>query len=112
MGIAANCSVGHRRGLDLALLWCRPAATAPIRPLAWELPHAKGAALRGKKDTASCHEQVLKKTQPLLNFSFTISPHLHPPPQQSALKATLLLSVAQIYHTFSWVGLPHYVSMC
>ena len=30
---------------DLALLWLwhRPAATAPIRPLAWEPPHATGA---------------------------------------------------------------------
>ena len=29
---------------DLALLWlrCRPAATAPIRPLVWELPYAAG----------------------------------------------------------------------
>jgi len=27
-------------------LWCRPAATAPIRPLAWELPHVKGAVLK------------------------------------------------------------------
>ena len=26
-------------------LWCRPAATAPIRPLAWEPPYAAGAAL-------------------------------------------------------------------
>ena len=38
-----NCGVGHRCGSDLALLWlwCRPVATAPIRPLAWELhmPH-------------------------------------------------------------------------
>jgi len=35
-----GCGVGHRDGSDLALLWlrCRPAATAPIRPLAWELP--------------------------------------------------------------------------
>ena len=33
---------------DLALLWLwhRPAATAPIRLLAWELPHATGAALK------------------------------------------------------------------
>ena len=32
---------------DLALpwLWCRPVATGPIRPLAWEPPHAMGAAL-------------------------------------------------------------------
>mgnify|MGYP007088182029 CR=1 FL=1 len=27
-------------------LWCRPAATAPIEPLAWEPPYAAGAALR------------------------------------------------------------------
>ena len=26
-------------------LWCRPAATAPTRPLAWEPPHATGMAL-------------------------------------------------------------------
>ena len=30
------------------LLWlgCRPMATAPIRPLAWELPYATGVALK------------------------------------------------------------------
>ena len=36
--------VGHRRGSDPVLLWCRPAATAPIRPLAWEAPYAAGVA--------------------------------------------------------------------
>ena len=35
-----SCGVGRRHGLDLALLW------APIRPLAWELPYAVGAALK------------------------------------------------------------------
>ena len=36
---------------DLALLWlwCRPAAVAPIRPLAWEPPYAMGAALEKEK---------------------------------------------------------------
>ena len=34
-----SCSVGHSCGSDLALL-CRPAAVAPIRPLAWETPYA------------------------------------------------------------------------
>ena len=37
---------------DLAWLWLwrRPAATAPIIPLAWEPPYAVGAALeKGKK---------------------------------------------------------------
>ena len=38
--------VGRRHGSDPALLWLwrRLAATAPIRPLAWELPYAVGAA--------------------------------------------------------------------
>ena len=38
--------LGRRLGSNLALLWLwrRPAATAPIRPLAWEPPHAAGAA--------------------------------------------------------------------
>ena len=34
-------------------LWCRPVATAPIGPLAWELPYAMGAAqeiVKKKKD--------------------------------------------------------------
>jgi len=46
-----SCSVGCRRGSDLVLLWlwCRPAATAPIRPLAWEPQYAVGAALEKAK---------------------------------------------------------------
>ena len=48
------CGVGRRRSLDLVLLWlwCRPVATVPIGPLAWEPPYAVGAALmRPKKQT-------------------------------------------------------------
>ena len=30
-------------------LWYRPAATAPIQPLAWELPYAVGAAKKKKE---------------------------------------------------------------
>ena len=44
-----SCGVGQRHGLDPVLLWlwlwCRLAATALIRPLAWETPYAMGAAL-------------------------------------------------------------------
>ena len=29
--------------------WCRLAATAPIRPLAWEPPYSMGVALKGQK---------------------------------------------------------------
>ena len=45
-GVAVSCGVYRRRGLDPTLLWLwrRPAAIAPIRPLAWELPYAAGAA--------------------------------------------------------------------
>ena len=41
-----SCGVGHRLSLDLVLLWHRPAATAPIQPLAWEPPCAMGVALK------------------------------------------------------------------
>ena len=44
--------VGHRQGLDLALLWLwyRPVATAPNRSLAWEPPYAMGAALEKRQE--------------------------------------------------------------
>ena len=38
--------VGLIPGLALLWLWCRPAAVAPIGPLAWEPPYAMGAALK------------------------------------------------------------------
>ena len=46
----ATSFVGHRCGSDLVLLWlwCRPAATAPISPLAWELPYAASVAVKRK----------------------------------------------------------------
>ena len=37
------------KDLVLLWLWCRPAATALIRPLAWEPPYAVGAALEKAK---------------------------------------------------------------
>ena len=47
-----SCGVGRSHSLDLMLLWLwyRPAAVAVIRPLAWELPYAVGAALKRKKN--------------------------------------------------------------
>ena len=46
-----SCGVGHKRSSDLALLWqwCRPAATALIRPPAWEPPYAVTVALKKEK---------------------------------------------------------------
>ena len=59
-----SCGVGHRLGLDPVLLWlwCRPAATALIGPLAWEPPYALGAAL----------EKTKKKKK--INFHFLMIP--------------------------------------
>ena len=43
-----SCGVGHRRGLDLGLLWlwCSLAATALIQSLVWELLYATLVALK------------------------------------------------------------------
>ena len=43
--------VGCSRGSDpmMLWLWCRPTATALIRPLAGELPYATNVALKEKK---------------------------------------------------------------
>ena len=61
-----SCGVGCRRGLDLVLLWLwsRPAATALIRPLAWEPPCAAGAALemaKRQKQTENKNKKIVLK---------------------------------------------------
>ena len=48
----ADSIPGLARGLGIwrcRELWCRPAATAPIRPLTWEPPYALGSALEKTK---------------------------------------------------------------
>ena len=45
----------------LALWVDRPAATAPIRPLAWEPPYAVGTALKRKKKERKKKENPTKK---------------------------------------------------
>ena len=68
--VAMSCGVG-RMQLDPALLWlwCRPVATAPIRPLSWELPYATGAALKRQKEK----EKRKKKIYTILDFLFQLS---------------------------------------
>ena len=50
--IAVGCGIGHRYGLDLALLWLwhRLAAIILIGPLTWGPPYAVGMALKRQKD--------------------------------------------------------------
>ena len=49
-----SCGIGCRRNSDPALLllwlWHRPAAEAPIGPLAWEPPCAMGVSLEKTKE--------------------------------------------------------------
>ena len=65
-----SCGVGRRRGLDPTLLWlwCRPAATAPIQPLAWEPPCAPGAAQENSKNTKK-KMIIIKYHFPIITFS-------------------------------------------
>ena len=43
----------------LLWLWCRPAATALIGPLAWEPPYAVGVALKKQKDKKKNTKKML-----------------------------------------------------
>ena len=49
--MAVSYCEGHSHSWDpmLLCLWCRPAATTPIGPLAWEPPCAMGVALKRKE---------------------------------------------------------------
>lgn len=58
--IAMSYAIGRRHGSYPLLLWmwCRLAAVASIRPLAWEPPYAVGVALKTKKKTFIEHVPV------------------------------------------------------
>ena len=45
-------------------LWLRPAATAPIRPLAWEPPYATGVAQEIAKKTKKKKKKPVLSPQP------------------------------------------------
>ena len=68
--VAVSCGVGHRGGLGPVLLWlwCRPAAVVLIRPLAWELPYATGAALKSKQNKTKIKNKTKKKKKPRVKF--------------------------------------------
>ena len=63
-----SCGVGRRHGLTpmLLWLWCRPAATAPIRPLVWEPPYAVREALEKEKRQKRKKAKKKKKKNPVV----------------------------------------------
>ena len=74
-----RCGVGRRHVSHPKLLWlgCRPAATAPHQPLAWELPYAVGAALKrqetNKAVTMTTTAQQYHKTSHFGLVAITVS---------------------------------------
>ena len=71
-----SCGIGRRCGSDAALLWLwpGPAATAPIRPLAWEPPYA----VRMAQEMAKRQKIKIKKNfkSYFLNMSECLIPFL------------------------------------
>ena len=85
-----SCGVGHRFGSNPELLWllCRPAAMAPIQPLAWEHPYARCGPKKTKKEKEnrekkditffSLHGQKsgLEFASPILLLHYNLAPAL------------------------------------
>ena len=66
--IHEDSGVGRRHSSDLVLLWLwhRPAAAAPIQPLAWELAYATVMAL--KKNEKEKEKKEKKKVIHIIQF--------------------------------------------
>ena len=70
-----SCGAGHRCGSDPVLLWQwrKPAAVAPIQPLAWELPCAMSMALKKqRKDLGPGAEDRKRSSPEILIFLMTL----------------------------------------
>ena len=70
-----GCGVRRRRSSDLALLWLwrRLAAAALIRPLAWQLPHATGSALKRQKKRKKDRPMFVRVFRNPPSLSFLLS---------------------------------------
>ena len=44
----------------VAVAWCRPVATAPVRPLAWEPPYAVGSGPRKRQKDRKKKKEYLR----------------------------------------------------
>ena len=79
-----SCNSGSRCSSDPALLWLwhRAAAIAPIRPLAWELPYAIGAAPSSNNN---------KKSKAYSEYSVPYFTFLDSKPQRNSSSKELIL---------------------
>ena len=69
-----SCGVGRRRGSDPVLLWlwCRLAATVPIRPLGWEPPYAMRAAPEKTKTRKKEKEKKKRENETVKHYQVLV----------------------------------------
>ena len=97
-----SCGVGCRCGSDSALLWLwrRLAATAPIRPLAWEPPYATGAAQEMAKRKKNPYTFIYLTIFVYSSFFKSDLQHMEVP----RLGVKLQLQLPALHHSHSNVG--------
>ena len=95
-----SCGVGHRWGLDPALLWLwyRLVAIAPIRPLAWEPPYAAGVAQRNSKKKKN-HQSWKKHFRKSIKIEITKPDHIFHIPDYSLCNQNELDFIFQNFWT-------------
>ena len=76
-GVAMSCGVCCRCSLDPTLLWlwCRPAAIAPMRHLAWEPLYATGAALKRQNKQTNKKHSLQTKVQDHMTSQANFTKH-------------------------------------
>ena len=93
--------VGCRRSLDPVLLWLwyRPAAVAPVRPLAWELPYAEGGLKTKKKRVLALYIFYDSLFLCFHNLSKTLSLFIFSPVSDPPARISLPVSLC----IYSWL---------
>jgi len=89
-------------GSDPALLWlwCRPAAAAPIRPLAWEPPYATSAAVKKKGGGEAANPE--RRRALLTRWMCTTSLFMTEGPPGPKPSASTLTSTADSLSCWGW----------
>ena len=106
-----SCGIGRRCGSDLVLLWlwCRPAATALIGPLAWEPPCAMGATLeKAKRQKKKKNEALKKALNPMVHFLSPFFPEMITILNLVFIIPTLFFIYMYFYYKSESIGSPYY----
>ena len=101
-----SCGVGCRHGSDPGVLWlwCSPAPTAPIGPLAWEPPYASGMALK-RQNINKCGLNYRKTSK-----SSSLPPQC--PSQKVSKRAYLREQHSLVLVVIVWWWLEHHSPAC